>query len=183
MKEELKNVLNRMGLTLSEEKTHVTHITEGFEFLGYRITREMGRGKMVQKVDIPKKAIKRIHTKIEEILAPNRTNESFNAKIVALNALIRGWCEYYRCTSGPSRVLNKLSHRIFWKVGHWLGKKYDISMPVVMRRYGKENTFQTKTRKLVLPREYKAKLFIAKTWHNPYTEPEKGKKRKGTPQT
>ena len=42
MKEELKTVLNQMKLTLSEEKTKVTHITEGFTFLGYRIIREVG---------------------------------------------------------------------------------------------------------------------------------------------
>jgi RNA-directed DNA polymerase len=35
MKEELKTVLDHMGLTLSEEKTKITHITEGFDFLGY----------------------------------------------------------------------------------------------------------------------------------------------------
>jgi len=33
MKEELGGVLRTMGLTLSEEKTKVTHITEGFNFL------------------------------------------------------------------------------------------------------------------------------------------------------
>src|SRR5262249_37004196 len=60
MKEELKNVLDRMGLNLSEEKTHVTHITEGFNFLGYRIIREMGRkGTMAPKVRIPDAALKR----------------------------------------------------------------------------------------------------------------------------
>ena len=42
MKEELKELLNTMGLTLSEEKTKITHITEGFTFLGYQIIREMG---------------------------------------------------------------------------------------------------------------------------------------------
>jgi RNA-directed DNA polymerase len=34
MKEELKDILDHMGLKLSEEKTKVTHITEGFKFLG-----------------------------------------------------------------------------------------------------------------------------------------------------
>ena len=56
-----------MGLTLSEEKTKVTHITEGFQFLGYRIIRETGtNGKMVPKVLIPEKAIKRFSIKCEE---------------------------------------------------------------------------------------------------------------------
>jgi RNA-directed DNA polymerase len=36
MKEELKHVLDHMGLKLSEEKTQVTHITEGFTFLVQR---------------------------------------------------------------------------------------------------------------------------------------------------
>src|SRR5262249_1943970 len=39
MKEELKELLSNMGLTLSEEKTKITHITEGFTFLGYGIKR------------------------------------------------------------------------------------------------------------------------------------------------
>ena len=48
MKEELQTVLENMGLKLSEEKTKITHITEGFSFLGYRIIREMGTSKMVR---------------------------------------------------------------------------------------------------------------------------------------
>src|SRR5262245_55617839 len=48
MKEELKEALTNMGLKLSEEKTKVTHITEGFTFLGYRIIRSIGsNGRMV----------------------------------------------------------------------------------------------------------------------------------------
>src|SRR5207302_3049494 len=58
MKEELSIVLQNMGLTLSAEKTQVTHITEGFTFLGYRITRGMGTRKMGPKVAIPGSAIK-----------------------------------------------------------------------------------------------------------------------------
>src|SRR5262249_5152817 len=56
MKEELKELLSTMGLPLSEEKTKVTHITEGFDFLGYRIIRSIGsKGKMIPKVLIPAK--------------------------------------------------------------------------------------------------------------------------------
>src|SRR6266851_5333874 len=51
MKEELQAVLRQMGLELSEEKTKVTHIAEGFDFLGYRIIRSLGRkGQMAPKV-------------------------------------------------------------------------------------------------------------------------------------
>ena len=51
MKEELGGLLDTMGLTLSEAKTILTHITEGFTFLGYKIIREVGTsGKMAPKV-------------------------------------------------------------------------------------------------------------------------------------
>ena len=103
MKEELKEVLNQMGLKLSEEKTKVTHITEGFTFLGYWIMRSIGRrGKMVPKVLIPESAIKRFQHAIRRILAPATTNEATAAKIEAVNHLTRGWCQYYRSTSSPA---------------------------------------------------------------------------------
>ena len=75
IKEELGEFLSTMGLTLSEAKTKVTHITEGFEFLGYRVIRSIGtKGKMVPKVLIPEEAKIRFRNKIREMLAPNTYN-------------------------------------------------------------------------------------------------------------
>lgn len=139
----------------------------------------MGRkGKMAPKVLIPEKAIKKFRQKIREILAPHRAHESVNAKIAALNWLVRGWCEYYRCTSGPSQVFGRLSHEVYYDMAHWLGRKYKLSIPAVLKRFMRENTFRTKTRKLIMPSEYKAKRFVAHTWHNPYIEKEKVKSEK-----
>src|SRR6516162_7773053 len=91
-KQEIGELLRTMGLTLSEDKTKVTHITEGFDFLGYRINRSIGTsGKMVPKVFIPVKAIKRYRHKIREILDPSTTNESIGLIIRRLNWLTRGW--------------------------------------------------------------------------------------------
>ena len=112
MKEELGEFLSTMGLTLSEEKTKVTHITEGFDFLGYRIIRSIGtRGKMVPKVLIPEKAIKQFRLKVREMLAPSTTKESIGYKIQRLNWLTRGWCEYYRSTSSPSWAFGQYRNR------------------------------------------------------------------------
>jgi len=123
MKEELKHVLDHMGLKLSEEKTQVTHITEGFKFLGYWITRSIGgRGKMTPKVLMPDSAIKRFQHTIRGILAPHSTNESTVAKIQATNRFTRGWCQYYRSTSSPSDIFGKLSHELIWDMTHWLSE-------------------------------------------------------------
>jgi RNA-directed DNA polymerase len=71
MKQELGGLLSTMGLTLSEEKTRITHITEGLDFLGYRIIRSIGtNGTMGPKVLIPDKAMKRIQEKLSEMLRP-----------------------------------------------------------------------------------------------------------------
>jgi hypothetical protein len=114
IKKELGEFLSTMSLTLSEEKTKVTHITEGFDFLGYRIIRSIGtRGKMVPKVLIPEKAINRFRTKVREMLAPSTTEEPIGIKIQRLNWLTRGWCEYYRSTSSPSQMFRRLNYELF----------------------------------------------------------------------
>jgi len=173
MKEELTGLLSTMGLTLSEAKTKVTHITDGFDFLGYRVVRSIGTsGKMVPKVLIPAKAIKQFQYRVRGMLAPNTTQESISAKIIALNRLIRGWCEYYRSTSSPHWGFREVERKLFWDMSHWLGKKYKVKIPTVLQRYMKGNTFGTTTTTLVLPTTYKAKRYMAKTWHNPYTEKE-----------
>ena len=168
LKEELRFFLqDTLGLELSLEKTKVTHITDGFKFLGFWIDRSMsGKGKMVPKIKIPKEAIQRLQDKIAATLANH--SDSFGAKILALNAIIRGWAHYYQHTSGPQRVFAALEHWIWWKVAHWLGRKYQISIPLVIRRYGQANTFGTKTRRLTLPSSFKTKRYKRKTPVNPY---------------
>ena len=170
MKDELKDIIKNMGLTLSEEKTKITHITEGFTFLGYKIIRSLGKsGKMVPKVLIPASAVKRFQHKTREILTQNSTKESTSAKIIAQNRLTTGWCQYYRCTSSPGYFFEKLRPEVYWNMAHWLGRKYKLSISEVIQKYGKDNTFVNNDVTLIMPSEYKAKKLMTKTWHNPYT--------------
>jgi len=174
MKEELSIVLDQMGLKLSEAKTKVTHRTEGFTFLGYKIIREVGQsGKMVPKVLIPDSAVKRFRHKIREMLAPPQMDDSANAKIVALHRVIQGWCQYYRVTSSPMRTFRKAKDEVFLGMAHWLGRKFQISMPVVMHRFREGSTFRTKRRTLVLPTDIKTQKLRVRSWHNPYTATER----------
>jgi RNA-directed DNA polymerase len=179
MKQELGEFLKTMGLTLSEEKTKITHITEGFDFLGYQVIRGIGtRGNMVPKVLVPEKAMNRFRIKVREMLAPSTTKEPIGVKIQRLNWLTRGWCEYYRSTSSPSWVFNEMTTELFWDFAHWLGRKYESNIPAIMQRFHKDKTFGNGTIKLIMPTEYKAKRYVAKTWHNPYTEKDEVKKEK-----
>jgi len=54
-------------------------------------------------------------------------------------------------------------------MAHWLGRKWQKSMPEVMKQFREGNTFRTKSSTLIMPDEHKAKRLLTKTWHNPYT--------------
>ena len=113
MKEELGEFLSTMGLTLSEEKTKVTHITEGFDFLGYRVIRSRG----TKRKDGPKGTYTRkghqddFARKYAECLPLIPPKSQSRLKIQRLNWLTRGWCEYYRSTSSPSRAFRQIDTR------------------------------------------------------------------------
>jgi hypothetical protein len=170
MKQELSEFLEQeLKLTLSWEKTKVTHVTDGFEFLGFQFVGGMGtKGRLTGKVRIPESALKKAVSKAHIILSGS-TEMSVNTKIRALNAVIRGWCQYYQYTSSPHFMFRQLEYKVFWLMAHWLGKKYKLQMPEVMRRFRKGNTFGTATATLVLPTTFKSKPIRFKNAPNPYS--------------
>src|SRR5262245_47559192 len=81
-----------------------------------------------------------------------------------------GWCQYYRCTSTPTRTFHKIQPEVFWGMAHWLGKKYKRSISRIRQRFKADNTLRIGAAQLTLPTVYKARIHRVKTWHNPYTE-------------
>jgi RNA-directed DNA polymerase len=172
VKTELHGVLQRLGLTLSLEKTKVTHITDGSQFLGFWLERSIGAsGRMVPKARIPQEAIRRFRRKILAVTAPRTYQASVRAKIEALNRIIRGWCQYYQHTGSPGTVFRSLGRVVFWRMAHWLGRKFKVRMPAVMRRFRHGNTLGTKTSRLVMPTDIKATVYRWKPKPNPFTQP------------
>jgi RNA-directed DNA polymerase len=155
LREELYGFLkSTLRLELSKEKTHITHLNDGFKFLGYWIQRAKGHNGMKTKVIIPPEAMAKIRNKIDLALAPSSHQDSLNAKILGLNRLIGGWCRYYQYTSKAATAFNQLEPRLFWGMVHWLGRKHQISIPVVLRRFHKGGAFATKERRLTPPTEF-----------------------------
>ena len=66
-------------------------------------------------------------------------------------------------------MFKKWEYRVFWDTAHWLGKKFKLQMPEVMRRYRQGNTFGTSTTQWVLPTKYKNKRLQFRLATNPYT--------------
>jgi RNA-directed DNA polymerase len=82
--------LAERGLVLSPEKTKITHIKDGFDFLGWNIRKY--NGKLLMK---PSKANVKAHLdKIREVIKGNKTAKQANL-IRQLNPVLRGWANYH----------------------------------------------------------------------------------------
>jgi 5-methylcytosine-specific restriction endonuclease McrA len=114
---------------------------------------------MTVKVTIPKEAMDKVRAKLHLALAPGTTKESVHAKISAINWITQGWCQYYKYTSKATTQFCKLEHYLFWKMAHWLGRKFEISMPIVMQRFKADNMFAYQGRSLTRPSETKSSQY------------------------
>lgn len=82
--------LAERGLVLSPEKTKITHIVEGFDFLGWNFRKY--NGKLLMK---PSKANVKGHLgKIREVVKANKTSKQADL-IRLLNPILRGWANYH----------------------------------------------------------------------------------------
>jgi RNA-directed DNA polymerase len=125
MREELYQFLkSKLRLELSKEKTKITHINDGFIFLGFRIYRGQGGSDITTKIVIPDEAMDKVRVKICIALSPTSHQDSVNSKITGLNRLIQGWCQYYQYTSKASSQFHQLEYELFWEMAHWLGRKF-----------------------------------------------------------
>jgi len=171
MRQELSEFLGTtLKLNLSMEKTRVTHVNDGFKFLGFWIQRMTGTsGRCVPKILIPDEAKKKFLHKMELALNPSTHQESVAAKILALNRILNGWGHYYRYTANARRVFGRLDSQVFWLMGHWLGRKYKTTMPEVMRRFWKDKTYRTNKIRLRSLCGIPSKRYLARRIPNPYT--------------
>jgi RNA-directed DNA polymerase len=152
MREELYLFLKTtLRLELSKEKTKITHLNDGFKFLGFWIERAEGHDGMKTKVTIPKEAMDKIKSNIGLALAPSSSQDSMATKILALNRLIGGWCRYYQYTSRTGKQFGNVQTYTFWCMAHWLGRKYQLSMPVVLQRFCEGGYFVTGKLRLLRP--------------------------------
>ncbi|MBV4420651.1 maturase, partial [Clostridium tyrobutyricum] len=83
----LSKFLEDRGLELSSEKTCITHINEGFDFLGWNYKKY--NNTLIIKPSI--KSIKKVLKKISKIIHKNKTSKQ-EPLIYKLNQVINGWC-------------------------------------------------------------------------------------------
>ncbi|MED4400262.1 reverse transcriptase domain-containing protein [Metabacillus fastidiosus] len=141
---ELKRIItewfnSELSLSLSKEKTLVTHSTKGFRFLGYDIiqrTKHDGIGYKddFAKVYVPREKCKLLEEKIDELLRVHYDYPLFDL-IIRLNRIINGWSNYYKICNNWSFISNTLDHRLHWIIMHWLGRKHKCKISEVYDKY------------------------------------------------
>ena len=98
MRDELQTFLAKeLQLELAVEKTHVTHVNDGFDFLGFHVQRYVSGHDRPKLLVMPSdKAQQRLKAKGKEMTARQRFRDVPLLKFSALNAVLRGWITYYR---------------------------------------------------------------------------------------
>ena len=114
---------NELHLTLSEEKTVITHVNDGFDFLGFHIQRKKVNGKWAVHLRPTAKAKERVTRKLKDLTSRNWTWLDEYTRLTALNAVVRGWAEYYRYTSFV-RDIEDITRFAWFRYLYWLRKKH-----------------------------------------------------------
>jgi RNA-directed DNA polymerase len=124
--DETSMVLAPMGLRLSEEKTRVCHIDEGFDFLGYRVQRRARRGRAGKRAVYTypsKKALASVMGKVRS-LTRRQKHRTLADLLHAVNRVLQGWCNYFR-HGVSAQTFSYLDHYTWHRVAAWIRKRHN----------------------------------------------------------
>ncbi len=139
MKEQVKQFLEKeLELKLSEDKTLITHVNSGFDFLGFHIERYKTRRGMVTLTSVPGDKVRRFKKKIQTTTRTmGATYEAISSKIMAVNSIINGWAEYYSFTNW--KAVNHPEEWDYWinkRIFRWAKRKHSkLSYKQVIGKY------------------------------------------------
>jgi len=114
----VKDFLAERGLKLSESETRITHINEGFDFLGFHLRKY--DGKLLIKPS--KKSVKQILTKIRTLVKKARS-WSAERLIHELNRVIRGWANFYRHVVSKE-TFGRIDYEIWQSLCKWARRRH-----------------------------------------------------------
>jgi len=119
IKPAIEKFLEARGLQLSQEKTLITHINQGFDFLGKNIRKY--NGKLIVKPS--KDSIKSVTSKVKEVINTIGGHCSVYQLKAILNPRLRGWGNYHRFGSS-SKCFNNIDHRVFHMLYAWALRRH-----------------------------------------------------------
>jgi RNA-directed DNA polymerase len=118
VKPALTAFLTPRGLELSEQKTVITPIHKGFDFLGHTV-RKFGDKLLTYPA---KSGVKALREKIS-LCIKSALGKPQAALLRQLNPLLRGWANYYR-HGASKRTFNRLDNYVFWQLLRWARRRH-----------------------------------------------------------
>lgn len=127
-----------LGLTLNEDKTLITYADQKLRFLGYDVQGIRNpNGTRWARLSIPPDAFQSV---VERLQDATRYRHAPEMDVFAnVNALARGWSQYYCYANDSKHKLSRLTGIIYWLTAHYLGRKHNVSIRQMMRtHYGRD---------------------------------------------
>jgi RNA-directed DNA polymerase len=124
----VRDFLAERGLTLARNKTKITNIEDGFDFLGFTFreyedkARAIGYKKGIFLVTPSKASVKAFKNRLKRIFHASR-HTSPRALIVTLNPILRGWCQYYK-SANSSKTFSLVGVDLWKRLWAWCRKKH-----------------------------------------------------------
>jgi RNA-directed DNA polymerase len=138
LQEEVKPLVERFlrqrGLELSPEKTHITHIEDGFDFLGQNVRKYAGK----LLIKPARKNVKTFLGKVRQVVKANKQATAANV-IAQLNPMIRGWANYHRHVVSK-KTFYRVDTAIFKALWSWAKRRH----PKKPRRWVADKYFATR---------------------------------------
>ncbi len=132
----IERFLRERGLTLSPEKTRITHIRDGFNFLGWNMRKYGKQGKYLQKP--AKDNVGSFREKVAGIIKAHKTAKQENL-IRLLNPVIRGWGNYHQ-HAVAKETYSSMDRAIWQNLWQWSKRRH----PQKGTRWIKDKYFQSK---------------------------------------
>jgi RNA-directed DNA polymerase len=144
LRDEIRDFLrSECGLELSVEKTHVTHVQDGYDFLGFRLSHEIGQsGRRVPKIKVGQKALRNVKERLSEAMRHRPHQESVAMRLQRGSAVVRGWSEYFRIAHNFTDLAGTLDHEALWIALKAICRKLDIPTGKAMKRFYRNGTIQ-----------------------------------------
>ena len=124
----LRRWLTARGLKLNEEKTHLVHSREGFNFLGFRVRWQRSRksGRWYPHIEPSAKSRQRLRDKVRDQLNHWTLHRRIPEAVEDLNKLLRGWSGYFHYRQS-TRVFSKTQDWVQDRLRRWLWRKHNCT--------------------------------------------------------
>jgi RNA-directed DNA polymerase len=126
----------RLKMTLSAEKTLVTHIDNGFVFLGFHIQRKQQGNDRAVVLTIPAKhTLAAVMHKIKKATGRGTTSLRLADVLRVINPILRGWAAYFRY-GASKKTFSYLGYYAWWRTLGWIRRKHpSLSWKQLRRRF------------------------------------------------